>query len=349
MQELKSNTPTLAAAKPEIIESTTAELLNSLPIDAVLIGERPCIKWIEGVDIPFVEPFFAQTVERVLTARPAARQFVTGIEALIQLEQHCERVRPAGFIFHTSRCGSTLLANACRVLDGAIVISEAAVVEKILSRFFTYANADSPQALFNAALLRAAVAALGQRRRDTEQRLFVKFSALSVLEFQWIKRVWPEVPCVFMFRDPWEVIASNLRNVPEWMQFESIPEQAAAVTGLEPQAALNTDAEERCARGLARFFEAGAELAATGALMIDYQEMSVEKLIEAIEFFGFTPSDCERGQIARIAKVYSKDSQLMRKFDPDSSAKRLDATPRAREAAELFAMESYRRLRSLKP
>ena len=339
--------PIAVAADLEIAEPVAAELLNWLPVDAVLVGKRPCVKWIEWPSAPFAEPFFSQTVERALKLRAGARRLVTGIEALIQLESRLvgtDSVEPTGFIFHGSRCGSTLLANACRVLDGAVVISEAEIVEKIVSRFFSYPDNHSAQSVFNATLLRAALKALGQRRLGTEQKLFVKFSALSTLQFRWIKRIWPDVPCVFMFRDPLEVITSNIGNPPDWLDFESIPQQSTAFTGLEPEAALKLDNEERCARALARFYETGAELGATGALLIDYRELSVEKLFDAIEFFGFTPTDRERKEIARITHVYSKHSRLTRKFEPDSPPKRT-ATLRAQEVTELFAKEPYQLLR----
>jgi hypothetical protein len=335
------------AAETEIAEPAAPELLNWLPVDAVLVNERPCVRWIEWPDASFAEPFFAQTVARALKDRAGARRLVTGIEALIQLEQLCDSVQPSGFIFHGSRCGSTWLANACRGLDGAIVISEAEIVEKIVSRFFSYPDDRSAQSVFNASLLRAALRALGQRRRETEQKLFVKFSALSTLQFRWIKRIWPRVPGIFMFRDPLEVIASNVDNPPEWLDLESTPEQSTAVTGLEPEAALQLDLDERCARALGRFYEAGAELAATGALLIDYDNLSAAELLRAIEFLGFTPSAGERDRIVNGSQFYSKDSSGVRKFEPDSSQKRSGATARMREVAELWATKPYLHLRSV--
>lgn len=329
----------------EISEPAASELLNWLPIDAMLIGNRPCIKWIEWPRAAFAEPFFSQTVERALESRPNSRQMITGIEALIQLEPLCDSIRPGGFIFHGSRCGSTLLANACRQLDGAVVISEAEVVEKIVSRFFSYPDDHSAQSVFNAALFRAALTALGQRRLGTEQKLFVKFSAVSTLHFRWVKRIWPNVPCVFMFRDPLEVITSNIGNPPEWIDFESIPEQSTAVTGLTPEDALKLDGAERCARGLGRIYTAGAELGASGAHLLDYAGVSIETLIAAVKFLGTTPTTNEADRISGIAKLYSKDSTLGRKFDPEAA--QLPATQRVREVADRWALASYQRLKQM--
>lgn len=346
MQPRKTNLIEVAA-ETEIAEPAATELLNWLPVDAVLVGGRPCVKWIEWPGAPFAEPFFAQTVKRALKDGEGARRLVTGIEALLQLEQLCDSVQPSGFIFHGSRCGSTLMANACRGLDGAVVISEAEIVEKIVSRFFSYPDDRSAQSVFNATLLRATLRTLSQRRLGTEQKLFVKFSALSTLQFRWIKRIWPNVPCIFMFRDPVEVITSNVGHPPEWMDLELFPEQSMAVTGLEPEVALKLDRDERCARALGRFYAAGAELAESGARLIDYKKLSAAELRRAIEFLGFTPSAGEQDRIDEVSRFYSKDSTRAREFEPDSSDKRSSATARTREAAERWAMKSYLHLRSV--
>lgn len=323
------------------------QLLNWLPVDALLVDGHQCVKWMDVAGVSLDEPFFEQTFARVRREKPEAAEIVTGFETLIQLEKISDSVRPSGFIFHTSRCGSTLLANAWRALPGSIIVSEAPVVEKIIGRFFSFSHADRAQIVINSIFLRAAVSALGQRRLGTEQSCFVKFSCLSVLQFERVRRIWPEVPCVFMFRDPREVIVSNLGNSPAWMLFESLPEQAAAVTGVEPREALKLSSEEVCARALGRFYDAGVELAASGALLIDYDELSVETLIRAVESFGLTLTESERERISRIAQLYSKDSSLGRRFEPDSERKRTAVTPRVSDAAERWAIEPYLRLREI--
>lgn len=332
--------------QPEV-ELDVKKLVNWLPVDALSIADRPYLKWMEMRELSLSEPFFFQTVARARQAHPDAAEVLTRPDALIQLEKISDSISPSGFIFHTSRCGSTLLANACRALEGSIVISEAPVVEKLLGRFFSYLKTDTARTLFNALLLRGALSALGQRRTGNEQRLFVKFSSVSVLQFEQVKRVWPNVPSVFMFRDPLEVISSNLANPPEWMQFESIPEQARTVTGLSPDEAVKLDDAERCARALGKFYAAGAQLAANGALLLDYDELSIESMIRAIRFFGFTPDQSEIERITQLARIDSKDPNFAREFAPDSQRKQSAATEREREAAEHWAIEPYLHLKKL--
>src|SRR6188508_98745 len=109
-----------------------------LPVDAVVVDGRPGLWWMEMADVRLDEPFFEQTVERA--KQDKRRELFTEFDVLLQLEKTLESVPPTGFIFHSSRCGSTLVANACRALSRSIVIAEAPVLDKIASRFFTDAE-----------------------------------------------------------------------------------------------------------------------------------------------------------------------------------------------------------------
>ncbi len=69
-------------------------------------------------------------------------ELFTEFDVLLQLEKSLDSVAPTGFIFHSSRCGSTLVANACRAITNSIVLSEANAIDKLVARFIT----DAPTA-----------------------------------------------------------------------------------------------------------------------------------------------------------------------------------------------------------
>src|SRR5688572_11772230 len=145
-----------------------------MPVDAVVVDGRPGLLWRRMANVSFTEPFFQQTVDRVRSENPGQTERFTEFDALLQLDQTLPRVEPTGFIFHSSRCGSTLLANACRSLTNSIVLSEPNPVDKLVARFITDAVDHVKESLYSV-LLRAVVNALGQREVG-EQRLFIKFA-----------------------------------------------------------------------------------------------------------------------------------------------------------------------------
>lgn len=320
------------------------ELSGWLPVDAFVEGGRPRLRWLDMRGVRLSEPFFEQTIARVRAERRDGGELLTDFDALIQVEPSVETLRPDGLIFHASRCGSTLVSNACRALDGAAVISESATVDKLVWPYL--ARDDGSLALLRRVFLRAAVGVLGQRRLGDERRLFVKFSCCSVLRLPFVRSVWPEVPRVFVHRDPVEIIVSNLRAVPEWMRAEEQPELAAAVCGLDETAAAGLSREEFCARALGNFYAAAQEDDGPLMMPVGYDELSPAKLLDVVRFFGVEPTEAEAARVAAVSALYAKDAAPARRFAPDGAEKRAGASSAVREAAARFSAEPYRRLLS---
>lgn len=320
------------------------ELKGWLPVDTEVEDGRPLLRWLDMRGARLAEPFFQQTVERVRGEKPRRAELFTELDALLQLEKIVDHLRPDGFIFHSSRCGSTLVSNACGALDGALVVSEAAPADKLIWDYLAHDEEGGTRSLLRRAFFRAVVNILGQRRAGDERRYFVKFSCCSILRLSFIRRIWQDVPWVFVHRDPVEVMVSNLRNVPEWMRFESQPAMAAAVCGIDEAGVVGMSREEFCARALGRFYEAAAEAAGPGAMLVGYEDLAGGKLAEIVRFFGAEPTAAEAGRVAEVSGFYAKDATPTRRFEPDGEEKRASAPARVREAVERWAAEPYRRL-----
>jgi hypothetical protein len=315
------------------------DLVSWLPVDATIHDGKPAIEWMRSTGVEFTEPFFHQTIERV-RAEGTSQQLLTEFDLLLRAEKVFDSVEPSGFIFHSSRCGSTLLSNACRALQGSIVISEAPVLDKIVSRFFTDAETETKLLLYKL-FLKGAVRALGQRRFGNERRLFIKFACTSTLHMKHIRSIWPKVPFVFLYRDPVEIIVSNLKTIPEWMVFESNPATAAAIAGVETLQLSKMSAEEFCARSLGRYFEEVAKNGDASTMSINYSQLNFNSLVSALRFFGVEPSADEVDAIRTISGLYSKDSTQSHAFKAGSALKRGLASDLAVEMADRWARRPF--------
>ena len=311
-----------------------------MPVDAVVVDGRPGLTWMNMSDVELKEPFFQQTVDRVRAEEPWRDANVfTQFDALLQLDQELARVQPAGFIFHSSRCGSTLVANACRALDGAIVLSEANPIDKLVARFITDGGNPVKESLYSV-LLRAVVNALAHS--NSERRVFVKFSCCAVSELERIHRIWPDVPWLFLYRDPVETIVSNLATVPDWLIDED-RRILAHITGTTPAAIGEMSLEELCARSIGGFYSAANGLAASSldlaeSMLLNYQQLSLTNILD---FFNVSPSPKELERISSGSRIYSKEASGAREFVPDANAKQNSASERVRQLAEQFAMGPY--------
>lgn len=317
-----------------------------MPVDAVVVNGRPGLAWMNMSGVALAEPFFQQTVDKLKAEHPDRQEVFTEFDTLIQVEKQFESVSPSGFIFHSSRCGSTLLANACRAIDGAIVLSEPLAVDKLVARFITDIDQQATKETLYSIFLRAVVNALGQKRRGDERRLFVKFSCCSVSQVERIRRIWPNVPWVFLYRDPVETIVSNMQNLPAWLQDED-HRVLASIIGTSPADVAGMTREELCARAVSSFFRAALSahrVANDRALLLNYNQLTLAEIANVLEFFGVKPAAAEMNNIARQTEKYSKAASGERGFVADAEAKQLAATDHVREMAAAWANSSYQLL-----
>lgn len=317
------------------------ELRSYLPIDAVIRDGKPQIEWLK-LGSEFKEPFFHDTVARVRREKPHLRSILTDLDGLLQMAHTTSSRQPSGMIFHTSRCGSTTVANACRALDHSRVIAEPTVVDKLVSRLFTDATVGSKELLY-LTFIRAAIGLLGPSSTDPTSAYVVKFASPTLLQIKLLRRIWRDVPFLILYRHPLEVAVSNLRNLPEWMNTHSNPNAAAAIAGVATDDLEGMSGEEYCARALGRYYWAADSAAdETSTMLIEYQQLSLQTIRRILEFFGVNPSISEVGRIEESMGLYSKDPS--RAFQPDSADKKSSASSLTIEMVERWAMPAYQQL-----
>ena len=315
-----------------------ADFKGFLPVDAVVVDGRPGLWWMDMSGVSLAEPFFQQTVERAKKESGDRRELFTEYDVLLQLEKQLDSIQPTGFVFHSSRCGSTLVANACRAVDNSIVLSEANAIDKLVARFITDAG-DVKTSLYSV-FLRGVVHALAQRRTGNEQHLFVKFACCSFAQIERIRRIWPNVPWLFLYRDPVETIVSNLKDVPPWL-LDNDRRVLASITGTSPNEVAEMQTEELCARTIGSLFSTAYRLANDGQLLLNYKQLSVSVISSVLRFFKVSPAAQELEKIERGVQVYSKEASGRRAFVADSEAKQKLASEVVREAVAKWAAGPY--------
>lgn len=319
------------------------DLKGWLPVDAVVVNGRPGLWWMDMSAVSLTEPFFQQTVDRAKADGSGRGELFTEFDVLLQLEKLLDSVTPSGFIFHSSRCGSTLLANACRAISNSIVLSEANAIDKLIARFITDAAQGGVKESLYSVFLRGVVHALGQRRTGAEQHLFIKFACCSFSQIDRIRRIWPNVPWLFLYRDPVETIVSNIDDVPPWL-IDPDRRVLASITGVSTDAVAEMSLEESCARTIGSLYATADRLAHTGGMLLNYSQLSVPVMSSVLSFFNLSPSAAELETIARGSRVYAKEICGAREFVADAESKQKRASNLVREMAETWAIEPYHRL-----
>jgi hypothetical protein len=285
------------------MSATWDDLLDGwVPIRFYWEQSVPLVDWCYIGARQFLEPFFNETVQRCLRT-PFSLLFRHQTPPDVLGIRHDVRpgIAPTGFIFHMSRCGSTLVSQMLAALPGTVVISEASPIDAILrARFACPSLSDATRIDW----LRWMLGALGQPRVGDERHFFVKFDSWNVTELPLIRRAFPEVPWIFLYREPIEVMASQFRR----RSAHLVPGVVEpALFGLDDSAATRMQPEEYCAHILARICEATLRHADHSALLVNYTQLpeAVPELLA--DFFRLDCGETGRASMRERALLDAKN------------------------------------------
>jgi hypothetical protein len=303
-------------------------LASGLMMPRGIMGQ-PNVVWIEMTGRDMEDAFFENALQRALLS--GARVVQTDPDAL----RMASGLRPNGFLFHMSRCGSTLIMNMLRQSPKVIAVSEPSIVP------FVIASAWKERPSYAAALLGGAMSALGQKRTGAEEFFVCKFSSAECVFLPQISSAFPDVPCVFLYRDPVEVLVSNMKH-PHQTWIYMLPTYDISETELtETHTPL-----ENCAIALRRKCETVIENADRIDRFLNYSELSAEVFKELLDILGIQVSDADLGRM--ISEKSRNAKNRGQAFAPDGNEKAAKASKTLRAVADEYLADVYARLEALR-
>ncbi|SEP16123.1 sulfotransferase family protein [Pseudomonas sp. NFACC39-1] len=299
-----------------------------LPIRVWQAAGQWQVDWCWFGEARLSQPFFGDAVEQALRL-PFNQAFrrQTPLSVLDQWRQQSPGLPPSAFIFHASRCGSTLISQMLAQLDDHIVISEPPPLDALLR------NAIPP--VDRSMALMGLMSAYGQRRRGVEERLVIKLDAWNIGELALLRECFPATPWLFVYRDPLEIAVSHLRRPGMHM-----------VPGMIGPSVLDdglpfSGQEDFVARRLGRLLQVGLERCHEFAgLTVNYAELPDAMAGRLAEFFGL--NDAQRRQVFAMAGQHAK--QPGQAFAGDSEDKRREASSGLRDQVMQWAQGPYEAL-----
>src|SRR5262245_6699114 len=134
---------------------------------------------------------------------------------------------PAALIFHTGRCGSTLLARLLET-DGA---NRVFIEPKALLQFIE--TGARPEWQPSHRDLDVLVRAYGIEPEAAERRLIIKLGSLAVWQVPAFRACFPNVPFFYLLRNPVEVVASLCHAPPAFLGATHRP-RLSGLFGVDP-------------------------------------------------------------------------------------------------------------------
>ena len=262
----------------------------------------------------------------------------------------------AGFVFHTGRCGSTLVAQMLRKLGDTVVLSEPDAFSNLLRRV-----PESEEDLIQN--LRQLMQVYCERLDHQGTKLIIKFSSWAVLHVRLLQRAFPGVPSVFLYRDPLEVLASVESGKPGWLDRNFTldrlkrldpRERDYRVAGYQYSLAGTADYFgtrsdlELYARVLSGI---GTVLSKPGEEVIPVSYSSLPESVSSViaPHFGLAPTDDEVASMERVSRLNVHDDTGTRVFVPDAERKRLTASAEARHFADELVREALLKIPGIDP
>lgn len=301
-----------------------------VPYRLKLTIPEPAVDWCWLGRTRFTEAFFDNDIERAMRL-PFNALFAhrTSFEALAA---HCERspgIPPAGFVFHMSRCGSTLVSRMLAAVPQYLVLSEASPVDWL-------ARAEWIPEETRAVWFRWIISALAQERSGGETRCFIKFDTMSALALRFVRRVFPGAPWIFVHRNPEEVLVSHMRD-PAPAMTPGVVTDIAPLGGTADMAPV-----EYAARQIGRICWFAADAMDKTGLAVDYADLPGAVTGSIARHFDLTLSDVEMMAMNTVAGFDAKHPK--RRFEADGAGKRLAAAGEIRCAAEAWIWPGYREM-----
>ena len=314
------------------------DFLNLIPGKIYVREEIPMIDWYDAENKRFTEPFFEDTFRRHSHESFGRRvKYQTSLADLEKISKSFQSIQPTGFIFHLSRCGSTLISQMFAASDENIVISEAPPVDTVIRGEFI--NSDE-----RANILNRLISVFGQKRFKNEKYLFVKFDCWHAFDLELITKTFPDTPLIFLYRNPVEVIVSHLRRAGMQM-IRGFLKNVLPEISFEDT--LQMPAEEYCARILGRICRRISEFADnSNILLVNYNQLPDACLSEIPKHFKVNYSLTEIEKMKLAARFNAKTPQMI--FEPDTKSKNDEASNFVRQAAEQFIEPYYQKLEEIR-
>lgn len=151
---------------------------------------------------PFYDEYISHCRKHFLSALVSPR---SSLDSLIKYATRSAQFPdPSGFIFHLSRCGSTLVSGCFAEMEHCSVLSESPLLTDIL--LARHLSRDDKKALLRVCLY------LQGRPSANQPHVIVKWNAWDIFYWELIREIWPHVPVLLLTRDPVEILASHAKN-----------------------------------------------------------------------------------------------------------------------------------------
>ncbi len=312
-----------------------------IPID--IDQDNHKLVWFDIGDHQLTESYFFTSTELLISTQEKPILFTTEISTLASNDILTNYIYPSGFIFHMGRCGSTLLSKALARSPNHLVISEAPphylIWEHLKGNWLKPLEFSKE----NLTTYRNLILTMGRKRVSDQRAHFIKFTTHNILFIDFIHKVFPDVPSLFLYRDPAEVMVSFLRQGAGWFRFKDT-ELGAFTTGCSVEETKAMKPLTFFEKFLIRFVSAALKASVEGLGYLNYDQLNPQNFEVVLNAFNYTTSPDQIALMQRQFNFYSRDDSDTTPFVSDKTDKQKEITLEIKSCVEGELTELYDQL-----
>ncbi|HEY4085981.1 MAG TPA: hypothetical protein VGM43_08585 [Bryobacteraceae bacterium] len=280
--------------------------------------------WLDLKDYHCFEGSFKRSLATYAAILAGARhpsepwRCISSLDFLRSAPPATDCLSPSGFILHAGRCGSTLLAKVLARSLEHLVFGEGGPHNHV----WPVINSSSDPA---PTLLRNLILHTGRPRLRSYKAHVVKFTSFNVMRLETIQAAFPDVPVLFLFRHPAEMLASWRRGKPGWMGKDT----GIGTIWHTPE------------RAISDFFQ-HALRAGDRMKLLDYSDLSPRMLPAILDAFHLDPPAVDR---ELMQAEFTWDAKANRAWTPRPASIADSELPAPAELLELYRELTLRKIR----
>ncbi len=275
------------------------------------------------------------TIQRLAAAGRFGEVFVAPLELLAAADLPAGGMDLSGFIFHVSRCGSTLLGKALARSPARLVVNQPAPLQWGFWAALTGGFAAPLEATArHLTMFRNLCRLLTRPRGGRFLTAHLKLISWNTIYIDFVQRAFPAAARLFLYRDPVEVIAS-VRHETTAALYSRRTRLGGLLAALPQEAADRLDDLDYLAACYAHYLASAEAAGPSGLRWLNYRDFSAERLPAVLAAgLRIDPDDSELALMRAQFAVHSKDDSGRRRFSDDRARKQaaLSADERARVA-----------------
>ena len=268
----------------------SSQLYNWIPYQFINIDNETLCQWLYLGTEEFSEPFFNETIAKCkkLPFNCYPQKGVSNISILKEWAEGIRIAEPAAFIFHVSRCGSTIISQLLSKSKAHIVLSEVPFFDDVLRLpYKKELNVTGEEDL-----LKTVIRFYSQKRTASAQKVFIKTDSWHIFFHRRIRELFPGVPFILLYRKPDEVIRSirkkpGMQSVPGMIESE--------ILGFDNKVETSDEFYNYSIKVIEKFMEAYIEVAENdnNFLLVNYNEGILPVMKKICEITDTTFSEME--------------------------------------------------------